>query len=222
VSSERSLLAQELHDSIAQSLAFLKIPVQLLRGALARGEAAAVQRTVGEIEAGVQESYGDVRELLVHFRTRADAEDIEPALRTTLRKFHLQTGIHTDIEIQGHGVALPNDVQIQVLHVVQEALSNIRKHASATRVKLRVQQAPAWRFEVCDNGAGFDPGQAIDESHVGLRIMSERAGRIGATLSIASEPGQGTTVSLSLPQLHAVVHAVEESPHVPADTPAGR
>jgi len=218
ISTERGLLAQELHDSIAQSLAFLKIQVQLLRAALARGEPAAVQRTVAEIETGVQESYGDVRELLVHFRTRADSEDIEPALRTTLRKFQLQTGIATDIDVHGHGVALPNDVQIQVLHIVQEALSNIRKHALATAVSLRLQQAPAWCFEVSDNGVGFDTGLPMDESHVGLRIMIERAGRIGATLAISSQPGHGTTVRLSLPP----AHGAEENEHALADSLAGR
>jgi len=200
VSNERGLLAQELHDSIAQSLAFLKIQVQLLRAALSKDDLDAVTRTVGEIEAGVMESYSDVRELLVHFRTRADDEEIELALRTTLHKFHNQTGVATEIEMHGHGVALPNDVQVQVLHVVQEALSNIRKHARASSVRLRVQQAPAWRFEVIDDGLGFDTGDSVDDSHVGLRIMSERARRIGARLSVTSQCGRGTTVSLSLAQ----------------------
>jgi len=198
VSNERALLAQELHDSIAQSLAFLKIQVQLLRSALSRGEAEAVQRTVAEIEAGVLESYGDVRELLVHFRTRADAEDIEPALRTTLHKFQLQTGIGTEISLAGHGVALPNDVQVQVLHILQEALSNVRKHAGATLVRLQVQQMPCWRFEVHDNGSGFDATAQIGDDHVGMRIMAERAARIGATLGVQSTPGAGTCVSLAL------------------------
>lgn len=199
VSNERALLAQELHDSIAQSLAFLKIQVQLLRGALARGESGAVDNAVAEIEAGVLESYGDVRELLVHFRTRADAEDIEPALRTTLRKFQLQTGVTAEITLAGHGVALPNDVQVQVLHILQEALSNVRKHARATAVRLHVQQTPNWRFEVHDDGVGFDHAAQADDSHVGLRIMAERAARIGARLGVFSQPGGGTSVTLSLP-----------------------
>ena len=198
VSTERTLLAQELHDSIAQSLAFLKIQVQLLRDAQARQSASAVERAVGEIEAGVLESYADVRELLLHFRTRADAEDVEPALRTTLRKFQLQTGIRTEIEVIGHGVALPNDVQIQVLHIVQEALSNVRKHARASLVRLRVEQAPDWRFEVIDDGVGFDTKESIDEGHVGLRIMCERADRIGGELAVRSKPGAGSTVCLAL------------------------
>lgn len=198
VSSERALLAQELHDSIAQSLAFLKIQVQLLRTALARRDDPAVAQTVSEIETGVLESYGDVRELLVHFRTRADSEDIEPALRTTLRKFQLQTGLHTEIEVEGHGVALPNDVQVQALHIVQEALSNIRKHANASSVRLHVRQAPHWVFTVVDDGTGFDTGYAAGEVHVGLRIMAERAARIGGTLTVSSMRGRGTTVQLAL------------------------
>jgi two-component system nitrate/nitrite sensor histidine kinase NarX len=198
VSTERALLAQELHDSIAQALAFLKIQVQLLRSALGRRDEAAVDRTVAEIETGVLESYGDVRELLLHFRTRADAEDIEPALRTTLRKFQLQTGLDTSVEVTGHGVALPNDVQVQVLHIVQEALSNVRKHAGATAVQLKVQQVPAWTFTVSDDGRGFDTAGQVDEDHVGLRIMAERAARIGARLQVNSQPGLGTTVQLTL------------------------
>jgi len=219
VSNERGLLAQELHDSIAQSLAFLKIQVQLLRTAVSRNDPAAVQRTIGEIETGVLESYGDVRELLVHFRTRADAEEIEPALRTTLHKFSNQTGIATDFDIEGHGVALPNDVQVQVLHIVQEALSNIRKHARASAVRLRVVQAPVWRFDVTDDGLGFETDDEVDADHVGLRIMSERARRIGAELSVTSRRGNGTTVSLVLARAGI---STQELDHVLADSLAGR
>ncbi|MBT9502173.1 MAG: type IV pili methyl-accepting chemotaxis transducer N-terminal domain-containing protein [Burkholderiaceae bacterium] len=200
VASERSLLAQELHDSIAQSLAFLKIQVQLLRGALRKGDAPATERSLAEIETGVLESYGDVRELLMHFRTRVSAEDIEPALRTTLQKFEHQTGLATELLTEGHGVPLPPDVQIQVLHVIQEALSNVRKHAGASQVRLLVQQTPHWRFEVVDDGIGFDPGPDPGENHVGMRIMRERAQRIGAEVSVLSAPGTGTRVLIEVPQ----------------------
>ena len=200
VSQERNLLARELHDSIAQSLAFLKIQVQLMRDALASGDAQRMQSVLGEIDAGVRESYGDVRELLLHFRTRANAEDIEPALQTTLRKFEHQSGIHTRLSMQGQGLPLPPDVQIQVLHIVQEALSNVRKHARAHQVWLDVLQQPRWRFEVRDDGIGFDSDdRARGETHVGLRIMAERAERIGATLDVLPTPGRGTSVVLALP-----------------------
>ena len=143
VAQERGLLARELHDSIAQSLAFLKIQVKLLRDGLRDGNTEACARAIAELDAGVRESYADVRELLVHFRTRTNAEDIEPALVTTLSKFRHQTGLAAELEVEGHGVALDPDVQVQVLHVVQEALSNVRKHARASHVTLRVRSVPA-------------------------------------------------------------------------------
>jgi two-component system nitrate/nitrite sensor histidine kinase NarX len=199
VAGERTLLAQELHDSIAQSLAFLKIQVQLLRRALQRGDDPATTRTLDEIDTGVRECYGDVRELLLHFRTRTSAEDIMLALRSTLQKFETQTGLPAELLVEGHGVALPADVQVQVLHVLQEALSNVRKHARAGRVTVRVQEAPQWCFEVEDDGQGFDAGTPAGVGHVGLRIMSERAQRIGAQLVVHSRVGQGTRVTLTMP-----------------------
>ena len=199
VSQERSFLARELHDSIAQSLAFLKIQVQLMQDALARDNLEQARLVLQEIDTGVRESYADVRELLMHFRTRANAEDIEPALKTTLRKFELQSGLPSTLHIEGHGMPLAPDVQVQVLHILQESLSNVRKHANAAHVWLDVQQQPEWRFEIRDNGAGFEnaPG-THDESHVGLRIMRERAERIGARLEIHSTPGRGSSVIVRL------------------------
>ena len=200
VAEERSFIARELHDSIAQSLAFLKIQLGLLRNGILSGDAARIDKTLDELDAGVHESLGDVRELLVHFRTRTNHEDIAPALKTTLQKFEHQTGLATHLDIEGDGMPLPADVQVQVLHVVQEALSNVRKHAQAREVWVEVQQTPHWRVEVRDDGCGFDPqGAGPDETHVGLRIMRERAQNIGATVEVASVPGSGTCVVLKLP-----------------------
>ncbi|GAA4345788.1 type IV pili methyl-accepting chemotaxis transducer N-terminal domain-containing protein [Variovorax defluvii] len=200
ISQERGLLARELHDSIAQSLAFLKIQVQLMRDALAAGDDTQVRHVLGEIDIGVRESYGDVRELLMHFRTRASSEDIEPALLTTLRKFEHHSGLKASLRMAGQGLPLLPDTQIQVLHIVQEALSNVRKHARASRVWLDVQQTPQWRLEVRDDGLGLPEGDgAADETHVGLRIMAERAERLGAQLEVLSSPGRGTSVVLTLP-----------------------
>ena len=199
VAEERAFIARELHDSIAQSLAFLKIQIGLLRSELGTGDAVKIEKTLAELDAGVHESLGDVRELLVHFRTRTNAEDIVPALKTTLLKFEHQTGLATHLEIEGEGLPLPADVQVQVLHVVQEALSNIRKHADAREVWVEVQQTPQWRVEVRDDGCGFEAaGVAADETHVGLRIMRERAQNIGAAVEVESVPGSGTCVVLKL------------------------
>lgn len=212
VSQERHLLARELHDSIAQSLAFLKIQVQLMRDAVQSGKPGDVQQVLEEIDLGVRESYSDVRELLLHFRTRTNTEDIEPALATTLRKFEHQSGMKTSLNITGQGMPLSPDLQIQVLHIVQEALSNVRKHARASQVWLDVQQQPAWRFEIRDDGVGFNTeGDELDETHVGLRIMCERAQRIGADIDVISNPGQGSSVILCLP---APAHPLQAAPVV--------
>jgi two-component system nitrate/nitrite sensor histidine kinase NarX len=103
--------------------------------------------------------------------------------------------------MQGQGMPLSPDLQIQVLHIVQEALSNVRKHARASQVWLDVRQQPEWRFEVRDDGIGFAPNDdPLDETHVGLRIMSERAQRIGATVDVISTQGHGSSVILTLPR----------------------
>ena len=201
VASERKLLAQELHDSIAQSLAFLKIQMGLLRSAMSRGDQVAVDTVMGELDAGLRESYSDVRELLLHFRVRTDSGRLDLALKETLSKFELQSGVHAQLVFSDDGVPLPADVQIQVLHIVQEALSNVRKHAQAREVWVNVQAQPQWRIQVRDDGRGFDPeGSAPDATHVGLSIMRERATLIGAQLDVRSSE-QGTELTLTLNEL---------------------
>ena len=200
VSEERALLARELHDSIAQSLSFLKIQVQLLRNATRNAQPDNVQNALDELDAGLRESINDVRALLLHFRTRTNTDDIEAALQETLQKFKHQTGLATHYGVHGQGIPLPADVQVQVLHVLQEALSNVRKHADATQVFLEVNKGDRWRFEVRDDGKGLGPEVRERQSmHVGMNIMHERASRIGASVDVQSAPGQGTTVQLTLP-----------------------
>jgi two-component system nitrate/nitrite sensor histidine kinase NarX len=222
VAEERALLARNLHDSIAQSLAFLKIQVQLLRTAVQKGQTSQMQGALDELDIGLRESIGDVRELLVHFRTRTNTDDIEQALQETLQKFQSQTGLSGQLQVHGQGLPLPSDVQVQVLHVVQEALSNVRKHAGAAQVGLEVVKGARWRFVVRDNGAGFDTQKHPGESHVGLNIMRERAGRIGAEVNVVSTAGQGTTVTLTLPPHPEVSGGMAAQPMGPAPAAALR
>ncbi|MCV2422193.1 type IV pili methyl-accepting chemotaxis transducer N-terminal domain-containing protein [Paucibacter sp. DJ2R-2] len=211
VAEERGLLARELHDSIAQSLSFLKIQVSLLRQAQERQQPEAAAQAVAELDAGVRESLADVRALLLHFRTRTNGEDILPALQSTLRKFEQQSGLQSELSMANDGLPLAADVQVQVLHVVQEALSNVRKHAQARRVWVSVQQRPFWRVEVRDDGCGFQPDAAAwDETHVGLRIMQERAARIGGRVEVSSVPGQGSRVVLSLEPMVAADAGIQK------------
>jgi two-component system nitrate/nitrite sensor histidine kinase NarX len=201
VTEERNLLAQELHDSIAQSLAFLNLEAQMLDESLAQGNIDGARQELAQIREGIQESYDDVRELLVHFRTRLQQADLETAIRVALQRFEGQTGIRTRFEMSGTTVSLAAEIQPQVLHIVQEALSNARKHARATEVVVEVIRDGGYVFCVRDNGRGFDTATLAEraDTHVGLRIMRERAHRIGGRLEIRSRPDHGTNVTLSLP-----------------------
>lgn len=203
VSEERNLLAQELHDSIAQGLAFLNIQVQLLGASLARGDIAEAEATTAQIREGVQESYDDVRELLVHFRTRVIQNDVEGTLKLALEKFEGQTGIATELRISGGGAPLPPEAEVQILHIVQESLSNIRKHAHAHKAQVSLERDHAGlKLCISDDGVGFDPDNdpaVQSDNHVGLKIMRERCHRIGGNLTVHSRPGKGVRVVLTLP-----------------------
>jgi two-component system nitrate/nitrite sensor histidine kinase NarX len=204
VSEERNLLAQELHDSIAQGLAFLNIQVQLLQDSLRKGRNDEAMQTAGQLREGVQESYDDVRELLVHFRTRVHQSDLDSAINAALEKFEGQTGIKTEFDRRGAMVPMAPTDEIQIMHIVQESLSNIRKHAKAGHVRVVVDQDMARsRITIQDDGVGFDPQtgpNCLSDRHVGLKIMRERAHRIGAECQVASQPGAGACVTLSLPK----------------------
>ena len=197
ISEERNLLAQELHDSIAQSLAFLNIQVQLLHQDLSDQKVANAIEVVEQIREGVQESYDDVRELLVHFRTRLDHADLDVAIGSALEKFEGQVGIQTHYSRVGPNLDLPPEYVLQVLHILQESLSNIRKHSGATKVEVELVSEGECRLCVQDNGHGFDPESSAGDTHVGIRIMRERAHRMGGKLTLESTPGQGTRVCLS-------------------------
>jgi two-component system nitrate/nitrite sensor histidine kinase NarX len=169
IAEERNLLAQELHDSIAQALAFLNLQVQMLRQSLAGGKPDEAAKVLEEIQAGVQESYADVRELLVHFRTRLGEGDVEHGIRTLLAKFQQQTAIPAELHSSGATVPLAPDDQLQVMHILQEALSNVRKHSRATRVDVELRRGPGYTFTVRDDGCGFDAQAAAQAAgdHVG-------------------------------------------------------
>lgn len=214
VSEERNLLAQELHDSIAQGLAFLNIQVQLLQDSLRKGKTDEAMQTAGQLREGVQESYDDVRELLVHFRTRMHQSDLDSAIHAALEKFEGQTGIETEFEVVGSGVSLIPTDEIQVMHIVQESLSNIRKHAKANRVRVKLQRnLGQMTVTVVDDGVGFDPvnePNVLSDRHVGLKIMRERAYRVGGECCIDSRIGEGTCVTLNLPREQEKVEVHEQ------------
>lgn len=178
----------------------------MLEGALERRDEAEMRDIVRMIRQGVQESYDDVRELLVHFRTRVSQQDLDAAIAASLRRLAEQTGISTDFDVQGDGAPLDPEAETQVLYIVQEALSNVRKHAGARSVTVWLRRGvDGLTVSVRDDGIGFEPGQeAAGEqgAHIGLEIMRERALRIGGQFAVRSTRGKGTEIRLDLPRKH--------------------
>lgn len=200
ISEERNLVAQGLHDSIAQGLNFLNLQVQMLEQSVRQQKYDDVGDIVPALRAGVQESYEDVRELLLNFRTRLAEESLAHSLETAIGKFERQTGIEAVLDADPDGAPFPREQQLQLLFIVQEALSNVRKHAGANRVDITLRDREDFTLAIRDDGAGFAPETlaGVGERHVGIHIMRERAQRIGATLDVQSAPGSGTTILLHL------------------------
>lgn len=200
ISEERNLVAQGLHDSIAQGLNYLNLQVQMLEGSVKDGRLDQIGDIVLALRAGVHESYEDVRELLLNFRTRLIEGDLVGSLEITIEKFRRQTGIVVDFKADVDGAPFPREQQLQVLFIVQEALSNIRKHAMAKHVEIRLADRQDFALTIHDDGVGFNAGMLsqISEAHVGVHIMRERAQRINASLDVSSAVGEGTTISLQL------------------------
>ncbi|MEN9986261.1 MAG: hypothetical protein RI925_1763 [Pseudomonadota bacterium] len=204
VLEERNLVAQGLHDSIAQGLSFLNLQAQMLDDALRRDDRAAMGDSLAQIQAGVQESYDDVRELLTNFRTSLAAVDLFAAVDAILERFRRQTGLRVEVQREGGGAPLLPEQQLQLLFILQESLSNVRKHARASRVVVRIEDDRDVRLIIRDDGVGFDAQEvaARPSGHFGLAIMHERAQRAGAALSIEPVVPHGTLVCLHLPHQH--------------------
>lgn len=203
VAEERNLVAQGLHDSLAQGLNFLNLQTQMLGSAVQQHRWDEVEEIVPLLKTGVSESYQDVRELLQNFRTRLGEESLRKAVDDTIGRFRRQTGLNVELHLDDRdGAPLHPDQQLQVLFILQEALSNVRKHAYASKVTVRIDNHRDFGMSIRDDGEGYDPQEVAErsETHVGLSIMRERAARLGGQLQMCSAPGQGTEVSLYLSQ----------------------
>ncbi|CAQ72674.1 NarX, PUTATIVE TRANSMEMBRANE NITRATE/NITRITE SENSOR KINASE TRANSCRIPTION REGULATOR PROTEIN [Cupriavidus taiwanensis LMG 19424] len=203
VVEERNLVAQGLHDSIAQGLNYLNLQVQLLDDAVARDDLAETRELVPMLRHGVEESYQDVRELLNNFRSRLGTGELRPAVEETVGRFRRQCRTEATLAIDERGGAWPlsPEQQLQVLFILQEALSNVRKHALAAHVAVALSHGRDFRLVVQDDGEGFDPDELATraDAHIGLSIMRERAARLGAQLHVQASPGSGVRIELVLP-----------------------
>ena len=194
---ERSVIARELHDSLAQSLSYLKIQVTRLKSHLERESAR--ERTaevVEELKVGLNNAYRQLRELLTTFRLRMDGRGLSAALRDTVDEFSERTEMDFRLHDQLRGHELDSSEQIHVLQVVREALTNVEHHAHARRVDVRLSiENGRLRVTVDDDGVGISDGEPPTH-HYGLAIMRDRAATLGGTLKVSRRSEGGTRVEL--------------------------
>jgi two-component system nitrate/nitrite sensor histidine kinase NarX len=202
---ERSRLAREIHDSLAQALGYLNLKTEMLEGTIARGELDGAAREIADVRRVVRDACYDVRESIDGLRTRlSDGAGLFPATAAYLHEFGQRSGLLTEYSVADGEVRLPPVVETEVLRIIQEALANVRKHAQASRVRVAIETVEgASRIVVADDGRGFDLNALDQAQHFGLRIMRERAESLGGTFHVESAPARGTIVTVQVPVTHA-------------------
>lgn len=204
VLEERNHLAREMHDHLSQSLGYINVRAAMADELLAAGQVKEGRENLLELKRAAKILYTDVRESIFNLR-KAGAP--HPGLLSTLEDYladyRAYYGLDARLLGEGEGeIELSAEAIGQILRIVQESLSNVRKHACADRVLIRCEQRGdrVW-VSVEDNGLGFDPGEVTEEGQksFGLLIMSERAESVGGQLEIESQPGRGTRVVVQVP-----------------------
>lgn len=200
LTQERLLIANEVHDALAQNLTSIRMRTSLLRDAVQRSDVRGTYGYLGEIDESLNVAQSRVRELITHFRTEMDTRGLLPAIETTMSELSSLSGIAICFDNQVGALQLSADQELQVFYIVREALTNAAKHSGANEVQVRLSgDANGYDIEVCDNGVGMEADHAGEHGHFGLNIMRERAGRLGGELTFEPLPVRGTRVHLSFP-----------------------
>lgn len=201
VAEERVRIAREMHDGMAQVLAYVNTKAQAVQEFLRAGKADRAGEQLEQLAAAAREVYTDVREGILALRTPVrSGGGLAEALEEFVHRWQQQSDLEVDLDVDVSG-GWPPTVELQVLRILQEALSNVRKHSGAERAWLRCREVDGGLVaEVRDDGVGFAP-EARQRGHLprfGLAIMRERAEAIGAELTVDSAPGEGTRVTMTL------------------------
>lgn len=202
VMEERTLMAHELHDSLAQTLSSLRFQVRILDETVRTGDRSAALHNIERLANGLDEAHTELRELLTQFRAPIDESGLVPAIQKIVSSFARETGISAFLQQEWRHAQLPVNLEMQLLRIVQEALANARKHSRAQHVRVILRhdesQQTGWLL-VEDDGVGFGETemQGRPGEHMGLSIMEDRARRLGGVLKIESEAGDGTRVMLT-------------------------
>lgn len=201
---ERSVIARELHDSLAQSLSYMKIQVSRLDAALPRTATEAPAHAIlQELREGINSAYRELRELLTTFRLKMDGRGLSSALEETVRELRERSPLTVSLINHLHTTQLTPNEEIHVLQVVREALSNVVRHAQASEAQVCLDYDVNGEVVVTidDNGVGI-PDEAERRHHYGLAIMNERAHSLGGSITAIRRPGGGTRVQIVFNPIH--------------------
>ena len=203
IMEERTRMAHELHDSLAQTLASLRFKVRLFDDSLNRGDESVIWQELEGLENTIDEAYGELRSLITHFRAPIDGKGVLRAVERLTERFRQDTGMEVFFYHNWHLKDLPRESELEVIRIVQESLTNARKHSQASTVRILMYSSEEGRCSILveDDGVGLpdplpEPNPTTGE-HIGLRIMQERAERIGGEIHFESEPGEGTLIQLN-------------------------
>ena len=200
IMQERSLIANELHDSLAQTLASLRFQVRVLDETLQPMSEFQSIRGIEQVENSLDEAYSDLRELIAHCRTPINKQGIIPAIEKLISRLRKESGMHVLLQKEWEFSDLPPNLEMHLFRIIQEAINNIRKHSEANnvRIMLRCDEFGHHHILIENDGIGFETPKSSDHpgKHLGLTIMQERAAHLKGELRIESEPDEGTRVEL--------------------------
>jgi signal transduction histidine kinase len=205
VAEERLRIARDLHDGMAQLLGYVNTKAMAVRLSLKNQQMEAADENLLQLEEAARELFVDVRAAILDLKMTGEGD---ANLTATLNDFTTQFSRLSDLPVEltvaesVDSLPLTVETEQQMLRIVQESLTNVRKHASATKAYVSLQSdSSLLEMNIRDDGQGFDPESiwAIDQSHFGLTTMSERAEEIGAEFILESKPGGGTSVIVRLP-----------------------
>jgi nitrate/nitrite-specific signal transduction histidine kinase len=204
---ERERIAREMHDSLAQVLGYVNAKAQAVQELLKRAETQRAAEQVRQLGEAARAAYADVRESILALRTSlGHGQTMTSALAEFLASWKEQTDVEASLVVSpgANLETLSPAAELQLLRIVQEALANVRKHAAAKHVEVRIaSEADRLEIVVADDGRGFDPARdrTTDDRqpHFGLATMRERAESVGGTLAVVSAPNEGTRVVVRLP-----------------------
>jgi len=200
IQDERNMLANELHDSLAQTLASVRLQMRVLDETVQPSGDYETINMIEKIEHGLDQAYTELRQLIAYCRGPVEHRGLQTAIENIVSQFRKETDIHILLQCDQSLPDIPTNMEINAYRIVQEALSNIKKHSQAKIVRVLLDYDDGhYRILIENDGKGFNQ-YAIESKagqHLGLTIMKERASHLGGELKIESEPDEGTRVELN-------------------------